>query len=251
MHDMMRQFQQVCSKGASSLPSASRAEVHGVPAGNILIPALYVASLRRTRSARTKEAIPMSSAPRSSWRHELPRFLVGLAVFWLAVAAVYLVVRHRAPANQPPSAEMLSHRPADGDALPVLWSAPTFRFPDQDAEPVSDTSLRGHVWIADFFYSQCTTVCPLLTAQFVQLQREIASPERQLQRQELYQVLQQAIAELPEELRTALLLREFDGLSYDDIARVLDCPIGTVRSRIFRAREAVDRRIAPLLENGG
>lgn len=81
--------------------------------------------------------------------------------------------------------------------------------------------------------------------------REIASPERQLQRQELYQVLQQAIAELPEELRTALLLREFDGLSYDDIAKVLDCPIGTVRSRIFRAREAVDRRIAPLLENGG
>ncbi|WP_406564951.1 RNA polymerase sigma factor RpoE [Mangrovitalea sediminis] len=80
--------------------------------------------------------------------------------------------------------------------------------------------------------------------------REIASPERQLQRQELYQVLQQAIAELPEELRTALLLREFDGLSYDDIAKVLDCPIGTVRSRIFRAREAVDRRIAPLLENG-
>lgn len=81
--------------------------------------------------------------------------------------------------------------------------------------------------------------------------REIGSPERQLQREELYQVLQQAIASLPEELRAALLLREFDGLSYEDIAKILDCPIGTVRSRIFRAREAVDRQIAPLLEEGG
>lgn len=81
--------------------------------------------------------------------------------------------------------------------------------------------------------------------------REIGSPERQLQREQLYQVLQQAIAGLPEELRAALLLREFDGLSYEDIAKILDCPIGTVRSRIFRAREAVDRQIAPLLEDGG
>jgi len=81
--------------------------------------------------------------------------------------------------------------------------------------------------------------------------REIGSPERQLQREQLYEVLQQAIAGLPEELRAALLLREFDGLSYEDIAKILDCPIGTVRSRIFRAREAVDRQIAPLLEDGG
>ena len=81
--------------------------------------------------------------------------------------------------------------------------------------------------------------------------RDIGSPERQLQREQLYQALQKAIAGLPEELRAALLLREFDGLSYEDIAKVLDCPIGTVRSRIFRAREAVDRQIAPLLEESG
>ncbi len=105
------------------------------------------------------------------------RFFIWLAVFWLAVAAVYLVVRHRAPVNPPPSAERLSHAHADGDTLPVLWSAPDFRFPDQNGEPVSNESLAGHVWIADFFYSQCTTVCPLLTAQFVQLQREIRAPD--------------------------------------------------------------------------
>lgn len=79
--------------------------------------------------------------------------------------------------------------------------------------------------------------------------RDIASPEKQLQRDQLHQVLNKAIADLPEDLRSALLLREFDGLSYEDIARVLSCPIGTVRSRIFRAREAVDKHIAPLLED--
>ena len=53
---------------------------------------------------------------------------------------------------------------------------------------------------------------------------------------------------LPEELRSAFLLREYDGLSYEDIARILECPIGTVRSRIFRARDSVDRHLGPLLD---
>ena len=62
--------------------------------------------------------------------------------------------------------------------------------------------------------------------------------------------IQQAIDELPEDLRTAIMLREIDGLSYEEIAESMDCPVGTVRSRIFRARDAIDQKIAPLLEQG-
>jgi RNA polymerase sigma-70 factor (ECF subfamily) len=65
---------------------------------------------------------------------------------------------------------------------------------------------------------------------------------------ELATTIQAAIDELPEELRTAIVLRELDGLSYEEIAAAMDCPIGTVRSRIFRARDAIDRRIRPLLD---
>jgi len=79
--------------------------------------------------------------------------------------------------------------------------------------------------------------------------RDLASPERLLQREQLQAVLSQAIAGLPEELRSAFLLREYDGLSYEDIARILECPIGTVRSRIFRARDAVNRQLGPLLNH--
>jgi RNA polymerase sigma-70 factor (ECF subfamily) len=59
------------------------------------------------------------------------------------------------------------------------------------------------------------------------------------------------IDELPEELRTAIQLREIEGMSYEDIARIMDCPIGTVRSRIFRAREAIAERLRPLLDTRG
>ncbi|MCM0611182.1 RNA polymerase sigma factor RpoE [Marinobacter sediminum] len=79
--------------------------------------------------------------------------------------------------------------------------------------------------------------------------RDVASPERLMQREELQAALSEAIARLPEELRSAFLLREYDGLSYEDIARILECPIGTVRSRIFRARDAVDRHLGPLLNH--
>mgnify|MGYP000577698399 CR=1 FL=1 len=58
----------------------------------------------------------------------------------------------------------------------------------------------------------------------------------------------EAIGALPEDLRTAIMLRELEGMSYDDIAQAMDCPVGTVRSRIFRAREAVDAKIRPMLE---
>ena len=79
--------------------------------------------------------------------------------------------------------------------------------------------------------------------------RDPASPERLLQREQLQEALSRVIAGLPEELRSAFLLREYDGLSYEDIARILECPIGTVRSRIFRARDAVDRHLGPLLNH--
>lgn len=70
--------------------------------------------------------------------------------------------------------------------------------------------------------------------------REIENPENALFGEELKAVVDRAIAALPEDLRTAITLREFDGLSYEDIADIMDCPVGTVRSRIFRAREAID-----------
>lgn len=79
--------------------------------------------------------------------------------------------------------------------------------------------------------------------------RDVATPEKLLQREQMYDAMQRAIGGLPEELRSALLLREYEGLSYEDIARILECPIGTVRSRIFRARDAVDRELAPLLSS--
>ena len=72
---------------------------------------------------------------------------------------------------------------------------------------------------------------------------ESASPEALAMGGELAEVVESALKALPDELKAALMLREFDGLSYDDIADVLGCPVGTVRSRIFRAREAVDQRV--------
>ena len=72
---------------------------------------------------------------------------------------------------------------------------------------------------------------------------ESASPEALAMGNELAEVVESALNALPDELKAALMLREFDGLSYDDIADVLGCPVGTVRSRIFRAREAIDQRV--------
>lgn len=75
---------------------------------------------------------------------------------------------------------------------------------------------------------------------------EESNPEDQLSGEQLKQVLQRALEDLPEELRVALMLREFDGLSYDEIAQVMDCPVGTVRSRIFRGRESIEKSIAKM-----
>jgi RNA polymerase sigma-70 factor (ECF subfamily) len=78
--------------------------------------------------------------------------------------------------------------------------------------------------------------------------RDINTPESMLLSKEIAATVNATIQELPEELRTAIQLREIEGMSYEDIARIMDCPIGTVRSRIFRAREAIAERLRPLLD---
>ncbi|HEB95304.1 MAG TPA: RNA polymerase sigma factor RpoE [Sedimenticola thiotaurini] len=78
--------------------------------------------------------------------------------------------------------------------------------------------------------------------------KEHATPEHHLLTDELAETVKQAMDDLPEDLRTAITLRELEGLSYEEIARAMDCPVGTVRSRIFRARAAIDNRLRPLLE---
>ncbi len=77
--------------------------------------------------------------------------------------------------------------------------------------------------------------------------RETATPERELLTDEIARNVQAALDDLPDDLRTAIVLRELEGMSYDEIATAMECPIGTVRSRIFRAREAIDKRLRPLL----
>ncbi|PMH43855.1 RNA polymerase sigma factor RpoE [Vibrio sp. 10N.286.49.B3] len=78
--------------------------------------------------------------------------------------------------------------------------------------------------------------------------KEISNPENLTLSKELKHVVFSAIDALPEDLKTAMTLRELEGLSYEEIADVMDCPVGTVRSRIFRAREAVEKRIKPLIQ---
>lgn len=74
------------------------------------------------------------------------------------------------------------------------------------------------------------------------------TPEHNLLGEEIVNTIQLAIENLPEEMRVAIMLREFEGMSYEEIAEAMDCPVGTVRSRIFRAREAIDNKLNPLLD---
>ena len=78
--------------------------------------------------------------------------------------------------------------------------------------------------------------------------RDQATPERQLLTNEIASTVQRVMTNLPADLRTAITLREIEGMSYEEIAGIMECPIGTVRSRIFRAREAIDQELRPLLE---
>jgi len=77
--------------------------------------------------------------------------------------------------------------------------------------------------------------------------RDLNTPESELMSRQVGEAVNQSLAELPDELRTAITLREIEGLSYEDIANIMNCPIGTVRSRIFRAREAIATNLRPLL----
>ncbi len=74
-----------------------------------------------------------------------------------------------------------------------------------------------------------------------------SSPEGEMASEEIHRAIRQALEQMPEELRMALTMCEFDGLSYDEIAEVMGCPIGTVRSRIFRARQNLDQKLRPLI----
>ncbi len=78
--------------------------------------------------------------------------------------------------------------------------------------------------------------------------KDYTNPENMLLTEEIKQTVFAAIEKLPDDLKSAITLREIEGLSYEDIAEVMDCPIGTVRSRIFRARDAIDKELRPLLE---
>ncbi len=80
------------------------------------------------------------------------------------------------------------------------------------------------------------------------LLREVNTPENELMSKQVVDVVQKSLQQLPEDLRNALTLREIEGLSYEEIASAMNCPVGTVRSRIFRAREAVAANLRPLLE---
>jgi RNA polymerase sigma-70 factor (ECF subfamily) len=78
--------------------------------------------------------------------------------------------------------------------------------------------------------------------------KDKGTPENELMRDEIKRTVYDTIAQLPDDLRTAIMLRELEGMSYEDIAITMECPIGTVRSRIFRAREAIDHNLRPLIE---
>jgi len=77
--------------------------------------------------------------------------------------------------------------------------------------------------------------------------KDTSTPENEMLREEIERTVYGTIADLPEDLRTAIMLREMDGMSYEEIATTMECPIGTVRSRIFRAREAIDKKLIPLI----
>ncbi|GAA5218395.1 RNA polymerase sigma factor RpoE [Corallincola platygyrae] len=79
--------------------------------------------------------------------------------------------------------------------------------------------------------------------------RDVSTPEGLVLTDEIRQVVFDTIETLPDDLKTAITLRELEGLSYEEIAEVMECPVGTVRSRIFRAREAIDKRVKPLIEH--
>ena len=82
-----------------------------------------------------------------------------------------------------------------------------------------------------------------------ELLQDVNTPENQMMSRQVAETVNQTLEKLPEELRTAITLREMEGLSYEEIASIMNCPIGTVRSRIFRAREAISVQLKPMLDS--
>ena len=80
--------------------------------------------------------------------------------------------------------------------------------------------------------------------------KDVNTPEGMVLSEEIRRTVNEAINDLPDDLRTAIVLREMEGMSYEEIAQTMECPIGTVRSRIFRAREAIDKRLRPMVDGG-
>jgi protein SCO1/2 len=100
--------------------------------------------------------------------------VAATAVFWIGILLVARWARSQASTGL--SAEEVADRarlPAQGEALAVLWDAPAFAYRDQNGRLLTDKDLRGHVWISDFFFTTCTTACPIMTANMAQLQKTI------------------------------------------------------------------------------
>jgi protein SCO1 len=94
--------------------------------------------------------------------------ITSLAVLWIGLIALGKWVEHKLNAGRPVEQAVAGST--------IYWDAPAFSFLDQDGRTVTDQALRGHVWIADFFFSQCTTACPILTSKLLLLQKQISSP---------------------------------------------------------------------------
>ena len=113
-----------------------------------------------------------------------------------------------------------------------------------------NSSSRAHLRNLETEFGESTNAIRLELNKFEEagLLREVGTPENELMSKQVVGVVQASLQQLPEDLRSALTLREIEGLSYEEIAAVMNCPVGTVRSRIFRAREAVAENLRPLLE---
>jgi protein SCO1/2 len=102
-------------------------------------------------------------------------FAVLIAFIWVGIFAIARLVQHSLNRDHTSAAEV-AHQTSDPSELKVLWDAPDFSFPDQDNKTVTRADLLGHVWIADFFFSQCTTACPVLTSRLMLLQKQMTQP---------------------------------------------------------------------------
>jgi protein SCO1/2 len=106
--------------------------------------------------------------------------ILAVAVFWIGIFAALKWMQPTA--GRQSSAESVADHlpgPADAGGLPVLWDAPAFVYPDQNGQVVTERTLLGHVWISDFFFTSCTTICPMMTARMAQLQKVMSSPSIQ------------------------------------------------------------------------